>query len=328
MPITTVSSIRSRSRWSAGRADASRRRRHGPAILAILLLGLLLAGPVSADPFRSGEPTTAPAGAVAEPGFLRKVAVELFRLQREVNRLITQQMVAVKEGRSPWALYIGMAIAFLYGAFHAAGPGHGKAVILSYFLSREARLARGLWMGGQIAMFHVVSALVIVSAVHFALTASLARPVEEIRFLRIASYGAILLMGLVMLALALRQRFRTGGAAHVGCGCHAQTSSRSQGSFLSFAVGLIPCSGAVLILVYALANGILLSGIVMTLSIAVGMAVTLSAIGILSILGRRQAVALAGRGNSGRGQTLQAALGLLGPLFITAIGAVLLAGTL
>jgi ABC-type nickel/cobalt efflux system permease component RcnA len=90
---------------------------------------------------------------------------------------------------------------------------------------------------------------------------------------------------------------------------------------------LIPCSGAVLVLIYALANGLLLSGLVMTACIAIGMALTLSAIGIAAVWMRRRVVG-AGRPDApARRPAMQASLDVLGPLLITALGAVLLLST-
>jgi ABC-type nickel/cobalt efflux system permease component RcnA len=102
---------------------------------------------------------------------------------------------------------------------------------------------------------------------------------------------------------------------------------RVESSFLSFAVGLIPCSGAVLILVYALANGLLVAGILMTLCIAVGMAITLSAIGIAAVYARARAVG-APQAAEARRPRVRMALDLLGPLVITLFGTILLAATL
>jgi nickel/cobalt transporter (NicO) family protein len=83
----------------------------------------------------------------------------------------------------------------------------------------------------------------------------------------------------------------------------------------------------VLILVYCLANGLLLSGVLMAAAIALGMAITLSLIGIAAIFGRQRALASAeGRGRgSGRPR---AALGLIGPTLITLFGAAMLIGSL
>jgi ABC-type nickel/cobalt efflux system permease component RcnA len=119
-----------------------------------------------------------------------------------------------------------------------------------------------------------------------------------------------------------------GHVHHAGCGHHHDLAAAwREGGLLSFAVGLIPCSGAVLILVYCLANGLLLSGVLMAGSIALGMAITLAAIGIATIYVRKGAILMAAR--SGRPRSaVPAALGLVGPGFITLFGAVMLLGSL
>jgi len=304
-------------------------------LLAALLLvcGAQLAHAETASPFGIGAPgadsstpSEAPQG---PPSLLRRVGAAVIALQSRVNRAINTQLMAIKSGSNPWALWSGLLIGFLYGVFHALGPGHGKSVIIGYFLGREAHPLRGIAMAGWISLSHVVGAIVIVTVVHFILSQSVASPVDEIDGLRVFSYAAILLIGLGMLWQALRGR----GHAHAhhhdhhhhahGPHCAHVPGARKEQGLLGIAAGFIPCSGAILILVFALTNGIVFAGIAMTLAIAVGMAITLSVMGVASILIRRQLVlrlpesAVASR-----------AFGLIGPILVTAIGAVLLCGAL
>ncbi|MDQ7246904.1 nickel/cobalt transporter [Dongia sedimenti] len=312
-----------------------------PLILRSLLVALALfcgaqfARADTASPFGVGGPSaeTAPSEAppAAPPSFLRRAGVAVVMLQSRINRMINAQLMDIKSGDKPWALWGGLLIGFLYGVFHALGPGHGKSVIVGYFLGREAHPLRGIAMASWISLSHVIGAIVIVTVVHFILAQSLASPVDEVDGLRVFSYAAILLIGLGMLWSALR-----GGAhahhhhAHAhghdhghGPHCAHVPGARKEQGLLGFAAGFIPCSGAILILVFALTNGIVWSGIAMTLAIAVGMAITLSVMGVSSILVRRQIVlrlpesAVAGR-----------AFSLAGPILVTAIGAVLLCGAL
>jgi len=44
------------------------------------------------------------------------------------------------DGSAVWGLF---GLSFAYGVFHAAGPGHGKALIASYMLANERALRRG-----------------------------------------------------------------------------------------------------------------------------------------------------------------------------------------
>jgi nickel/cobalt transporter (NicO) family protein len=314
------------------------------ALLLVALLALLtLAAPASAQ--LTGAPANGESAEseAAPPSLFGRIAGGFMTVQSEVNRTINHRLVAIKREHSLTALLLGLAIAFAYGVFHAVGPGHGKAVLLSYFLSQDAKISRGVWMGAQIAFFHVVSAIVIVVVVHLILQHAFGGPVDELDFLKIASYGAITLIGAAMLRGAFRRLRRAGiGHDHAGhhhdhdapghvhdetCGHVSPVQAWREGGLLSVAVGLIPCSGAVLILVYCLANGLLLSGVLMAGAIAVGMAITLSVIGIAAIFGRQRALATAERrGRSGSGRP-RAALGLIGPALITLFGAAMLVGS-
>ncbi|MES1151364.1 MAG: sulfite exporter TauE/SafE family protein, partial [Dongia sp.] len=295
----------------------------------------------SASPFGVGNASNdagvAPAPAendtpAAQPSLLRRAGSAVVMLQARINRAINGQLMEIKAGDKPWALWGGLLIGFLYGVFHALGPGHGKTVIVGYFLGRHAHPLRGIAMASWISLAHVIGAIVIVTVVHFILAESLASPVDEVDGLRVFSYAAILLIGIGMLVSALR-----GGHTHAQahgdnhghvhdahCGHnHGLPGGHKEQGLLGFAAGFIPCSGAILILVFALTNGIILSGIAMTLAIAVGMAITLSVMGVGSILVRHQLVL-----RLPQSTIASRAFSLFGPVLVTVIGAVLLSGAL
>lgn len=293
-----------------------------PRLLSILAFVLLvLGGPASAGsapgPFggRAAEGESA-----AAPGFLASIATPVARtfldLQRDWSRRISEQMRAARDGQTTSAVAIGALLAFLYGVLHAAGPGHGKLVVVTYFLGRDARIGRGLLMGGQIALMHVLSAVIIVGFADLLLRRTFGGVPSEIPAVRLVSYGLILAIGLVMLVRAVRHaadRHRDHGA----CGCGAR---HDESGLLSLGVGLVPCTGSVLILLYAFANGILWVGLVMVAAIALGMALTMGGLGLLSVLARRR---LAPRLAAG-GRALAVA-DVAGAGLIATLGAVLLA---
>jgi High-affinity nickel-transport protein len=171
-------------------------------------------------------------------------------------------------------LLIGLLLAFAYGVVHALGPGHGKVVVVSYFLSRDAQIMRGFLMGLQIAIFHVLSAAVMVALADLVLRQALGSAPGEVAGVRLASYGLIALIGCSMLVQAVqRSRLRRAGITVVDecCGhgyAHRHGLSgtgpgageRAREGALSLGVGLVPCTGAVLILLYAMANDILFAG--------------------------------------------------------------------
>jgi nickel/cobalt transporter (NicO) family protein len=211
----------------------------------------------------------------------------------------------------------GILAAFLYGVFHTLAVGHGKTVVVGYFLGNRARPIHGVAMASWIAVSHVVAAIVVALATHWILERSLMSPVEQNHWIRMTSFGAIALIGAWMLVSAWRA---TGGHHHHhhDHDHHHHGGGTGHRRLLAVAAGFVPCSGAILILTFAIANGILLSGLAMVLAIAVGMALTLAGLGLASMLLHHQVmVRFAGGGRARRW------LGLLGPLLILIIGGLL-----
>ena len=307
--------------------------RQGLLVLALVAIGLALGlgGTAAADPFadRPSAPAAEAPGAQHAWGPVAVVGRALLTFQREANRLIGEHMRAIREGTSSTALLIGIGLAFLYGVVHALGPGHGKLVVVSYFLSRDARVGRGLLMGLQIAIFHVLSAMVVVALANLLLRRAFGGAPAEVAGVRLFSYGLIAVIGAVMLVQAVRRpRQRQAGVQVDGCcgGAHDNhdhghdSREQAQQGALSLGVGLVPCAGAVLILLYAVANDILFAGMLLVAAIAARMAITMAGLGILSVI-VRQVVASrveAGAGSNGRLATLA---DYAGGLAIMAIGA-------
>ena len=310
------------------------------AVLAVILLIGLLAPAAHAQqaplfgpaPSAGGDtPSEGPATSAGEGGILHRIEGFIIVTQRNVNREINRRLIAIRDGNGPGVVIAGLVIAFLYGVFHALGPGHGKTVIVGYFLGRGGSVGRGIGMAAWIALSHVVGAIAVVGLVHLVLMNVLATPMEENLWLRLTSYGAIFLIGLVMLAMAVRDRRRPHAHSHAheghGHGDHHGHSHSLRGlreqKLLAVAAGFIPCSGAILILLFSFTNGILLMGMLMTLFIAIGMGLTLAALGIVSLFAHHKVTA---RFADKPGMTML--FSLLGPLLITAIGALLFSGAL
>ena len=298
---------------------------------AIALLSLLLAFPGAAgaaSPFGrpAGPPPAAgpaPENRAAAPsGFFAPVTYFMLSMQREMTRNIARQLRAIRDGEPGPALLLAAAIGILYGALHTLGPGHGKFVVLTYFLSRDAKPWRGFLMGGQIALFHVVSAIALLWLADLLSRRVFGVPAGEIRAVQQASYASIALIGLYMLGRALRSltRGEAHGHDHGEHGHHHHSHAElGQEGLLSFVVGLVPCTGAILVMLYALANNIVLAGVLVVASIGVGMALTMAALGLLGMVARRAVMARL-EGGAGRGRWMAGAVQLAGGAAIAAIG--------
>ena len=82
--------------------------------------------------------------------------------------MFTKTMTSIRDRNSSGPLWTGLLVAFIYGLVHTLGPGHGKAVVISYFVGEGGGLMRGVGMGTRIAIFHVLSAIVVVWVTDFA----------------------------------------------------------------------------------------------------------------------------------------------------------------
>ena len=324
------------------------------ALIAALLAALLFVYPATAQqnpltgkaPSESGaakNPFTSKPATGAQPkggmpqlepestGWFSDAVRWLFDQQRKANRAIATHMREIRDGKTAGPLLFGILLALIYGAVHALGPGHGKFVVVTYFLAREAKIARGFLMGLQIAVFHVIAAIVAVYAARAAMRQIFGGEPAELQAVRIISYGLIAIIGLFMLVQALRRVLgKPAGHGHGHDHEHGHACAHAHGgqiTLLSLTVGLVPCTGALLVMLYALANDILLAGTILVAAISIGMAGTLAFLGVASILFRRAVERGLARRSKSRARFAHG-FEIVGGVAVTAVGGLLLAGVL
>ena len=308
-------------------------------------------------------------------GSARGVAGWLLAQQGWLERELSLGVRAARAGGTAWPL-IGMS--FIYGVFHAAGPGHGKAVLSSYMVANERALRRGIALSGAAALLQGSVAILLVGVMTLVLHATAARMKDAATLIETASYLAVVALGLGLVwrkgrafhracramrdpwwpagggasfapslsafalpdggSLALPRgaavrRFACDAAdqAHpADCGhCHAPDPRTLEGTRFEWrtaaatvlAAGLRPCSGAILVLVFAVAQGVFGAGMWSVLAMSAGVALTTAALASTAVLFKAVAVRLAGRGSP---RTALAAAGVE----LLAAGVVLLAGSL
>lgn len=318
------------------------------AAMLIALASLMTVSAHAAENPLTGKP--APGSSAKSGGGAEKAAVEtdwfgdagrwIFAMQRRANRAIAEHMVEIRDGKSMTPLLIGILLALLYGAVHTLGPGHGKFVVVTYFLARDAKISKGLWMGLQIAVTHVIAAIVAVFVVDLALRQFLGGAPGQLRTVRMISYGLIAVIGFAMLVQAIRRALghTAGHSHHHGHGhTHDHSHAHSHGSgakaggrqmtLLSLSVGLVPCTGALLVMLYAIANDILLAGTIIVAAISIGMAGMLAVLAVVSIIFRRAVEAGIARRSDQPSRWAQG-IEIVGGLAITAVGALLLTGVI
>lgn len=270
----------------------------------------------------------------------------LAKLQLWINDFFTESMQAIADNRTPKALIFALLVSFGYGALHTLGPGHGKSVVISYFVGSGGNLRRGLSMGVQIAVVHVLSAVVIVFLLDLAVRQFTGTAPADFRIIRLASYALIFGIGAVMLwhAISLLSLRRTTSRktnagcghshaeqpivhAHSGCSACAAAASSKNGRWIAASVGIVPCTGALLVMLFGLANNIIWPAILMVVAISAGMALSMAAIGIIALYGRSIAEQrFAGRGRNEIG--FDAGARIVGSACVLATGTLLFVLTL
>ncbi|MEX0284781.1 MAG: DUF3299 domain-containing protein [Paracoccaceae bacterium] len=260
----------------------------------------------------------------------------LVRAQIRVNALFTESLSAIGRGDSASAFLLALFVAFVYGAVHTLGPGHGKAVVISYFVGTGGSLRRGLRMGVQIAIFHVLSAIIVVFLLDFGVRQVTGAPPSDYRFIRLFSYALIIAIGSVMLWQAVSSVFASRTMPHSGehthhdhhdhhqgcasCEAAASLAANPKGShWIAAAVGVVPCTGALIVMLFGLANDLILPAVLMVIAISVGMAVAMSAIGVAALLARNWAERKFDTGSANRSRFTTSAR-LVGSACVLTIG--------
>jgi len=244
------------------------------------------------------------------PSSVRAIFRQIADWQRKINRYLGQQLQATTDQGGMTAAFTVLFASFIYGVLHAAGPGHGKMVVASYFTAKEAPLKTGILMGGVIATTQAVVAILMVAILSLMLNGSQLEIIDQTTLLEVVSYGLILAIGLYMTYGALTGKATCGhdhGDADEHHHEHDHTHSaepkaketwlaRKVGHWLGprgevIAVGMTsgirPCTGSILVLLFAAANGVFVLGIVASFMMAAGVAITISALGIGAIVLRR-----------------------------------------
>jgi nickel/cobalt exporter len=305
------------------------------ALVAVMVFDAAVHASLAQNPFGGPRPP-------AEPqvgGIIGWILARQSEFYREMSGTIR---AAKSDGSAVWTL---LGISFAYGIFHAAGPGHGKAVISSYLVANEETARRGIVLSFASALLQALVAVAIVAVFAWLLSStaktmcSAEKAIEIVSYGLIAAFGARLVWtkgGGFMRALQAKPVAAMVAAHHdhghdhghhhhehhhghdhdhdhghvhdEHCGhSHGPTPDQlagpggwRRGLGTIFAVGMRPCSGAILVLVFSLAQGLFLAGIAATFAMGLGTAITVATIAVLAVSAKGLARRLSA-GGEGRG---------------------------
>jgi nickel/cobalt transporter (NicO) family protein len=380
------------------------------AILSVVILAMLVAAAFCQEALAQTSPLTAMRHP-APSGWFGWMLNQQALFYRELSGLIR---AAKTDGTALWGL---MGISFVYGIFHAAGPGHGKAVISSYLVANEETWRRGVTLSFASALLQALTAVLIVGVAAVLIGATAKAMGDTVHIIETVSYALIVLVGARLLWVKGRAFLRALHAAHAeptppiaytldrggehaphehaAC-CHhdhvhhdhtacsrqdhahhdhaalahghddpAHDHSHAHGhardhdhdhdheeSVLPWghahgpepdelagpggwrrgltaivAVGLRPCSGAIIVLVFALAQGLFWAGVASTFVMGIGTAITVAVIATLAVGARAVAKRFAAT-RAGYGMVALRGIEVCAAMVVIGFGALLLTGTI
>jgi nickel/cobalt transporter (NicO) family protein len=197
----------------------------------------------------------------------------MIEIQRWLYSSLAAELRPLATGSDLHTLVSALVVAALFGFVHAFMPGHGKVALVSYYLGRPGRLLRGIAASTVLILTHIGSAVILVLA-GFTVIRTTLGGVGRAPAFEAASALLVISVGTWLLVRALRHK-------HVPEG-----NSR----LVAFAAGLVPCPLTTFIMVYSLANGILISGLLITGAMAIGMITTIFLFVGFAILLRERAL--------------------------------------
>ncbi|CAB3663740.1 nickel/cobalt transporter [Achromobacter aegrifaciens] len=329
------------------------------ALLAVLLLGGAgAAAAQGAHPFGVPESGAGAGGPGWLAGFFGQVAVWQSHFYRQLTGAVRAWQA---EGGAAWAL---IGLSFAYGVLHALGPGHGKAVISSYVLANRQTARNGALLALASALIQALVAIALVAVLALIFNATAATMNNATRWLELGSYALVTLLGMWLVWVkAVRPLLRTrAGRASTGsmpehghghghehthhhhhdhdhdCGCgHAHVPAPAQVSgplnwrraaTAILAVGLRPCSGALIVLVFALAQGFFLAGVASALAMGLGTGLTVAALACLAVAAGGAATRVGSRLSGVGAARLRYGVEALAALAVLLLGVMLLGGVI
>lgn len=254
-------------------------------------------------------------GASAVPAAVPKKTVEKTRSfytviaeeQKVLREKLTTAISAMKSG--DWgAIWKFLVICLIYGMLHALGPGHGKSIVVGYFIARRGRWRQGVALGAGITVTHTMSAVLLLLILYAIFKATVFNAFETGRIgIERASYALIMLTGVLLVVLGIRDVIKS----RKGCGCAARIDTAEEAAQdgacaesssgialppvarwreiigVAAVTGIVPCPAVALIVLFCLLNSMVALSLLGALVICIGMTITNVAFGIAAVAFRK-----------------------------------------
>ena len=202
--------------------------------------------------------------------------------------------------RGDWdAIWKFLAICLLYGMLHALGPGHGKSIVVGYFIARRGQWRQGIALGAGITVTHTMSAVLLLLILYAIFKATVFNAFETGRIgIENASYVLVMLTGILLIALGIKDFItqhkqakiaaQEGSVAEPGAEKALSPTARWREIIGVAAVtGIVPCPAVALIVLFCLLNSMVALSLLGAFVICIGMTITNVAFGIAAVAFRK-----------------------------------------
>ena len=230
-------------------------------------------------------PSKAPAVSESSRSFLSIIS----SAQKTLREKMTAAITAMKNGE--WgAIWKFLLICLVYGMLHALGPGHGKSIVVGYFIARHGRWRQGVALGAGITVVHTLSAVVLLFVLYAIFKATVFPAFETGRMgVEKASYALVMLTGILLIVIAVRDFWKQRNSAGNGEASEALPPVARWREIIGVAAitGIVPCPAVALIVLFCLLNSMVALALLGAGVICVGMTITNVAFGIMAIALRK-----------------------------------------
>ena len=288
-------------------------------VTLLVLLGSWYSPVWSQNPFTSKPeiPHKAP-----NPLFKSRIFVQIILWQQALRQKMSELIRAAQSGGSVKPLLVLIGLASLYGVIHAAGPGHGKTVAISYVLSHRSTVLGGILFGLCFAFIHALSGAIGVLGLRYVIQRSVSETLASVTAVtQIVSFGLIALLGL---GIFLKHGRALLFFSAPDKGTEPSEATRKGVLPWGVAAGLVPCPAVVMVMLFCLSMDVMILGLLLAVCISIGMAVTLSFVATAIVLGKTGALSALSRKHAAR---VEGIVGTLSGGGIAVLGALFLMST-
>jgi len=233
----------------------------------------------------------------------------LANILKKINDKMDRLFKNIKNTHSITSYFWLLLFSFAYGFIHALGPGHGKSLVSSYFLTQNRSILKAFNISLLIGIVHTFTAFLLtlsiyyflnifLSGSHFANINMLATKISAVVIIGIALYLIYKKVKVKKPTLVFQTSAKTSfvkmpnlNAPHVhgsSCGCNAcNTTSTDLGVILT--AGIVPCPGTVSIFIFTMSLGMYFVGFLSAVFMGLGMSLIIFIAAYLSLNVRKKA---------------------------------------